>query len=307
MAYADRISDLARTLAQYPTAVTVTGNKVDVRTKAQLSTLSSETASLQKLAAEGDAALASGKCPDAANLSSRLQSGAGQIAATLSAFGAQDAERLKSMSIFSKQKFDASATSRYQAEKRFADEVNSLLTQEAQAVAKLESGTKPAPTPQPDPKPQPTPEPTPAPKPQPTPEPTPAPKPEPKPTPTPTPGPTPSPQPEPVPVPSLNDVIGAMPGYLQANYPDIVSGYDTDQLADWCSATGKQAIKLGVKTSDGVMDFIVASALSKGDLQKQDWAEAILKDSTLGTVDDQAAILRNAAEVRKEMDLVLSI
>ncbi|URK18132.1 hypothetical protein M9H61_01095 [Thalassospira sp. GO-4] len=297
MAYADRISDLARTLAQYPTVVTVTGNKVDVRTKAQLSTLSSETASLQKLAAEGDAALASGKCPDAANLSSRLQSGAGQIAATLSAFGAQDAERLKSMSIFSKQKFDASATSRYQAEKRFADEVNSLLTQEAQAVAKLERGTKPAPTPQPDPKPQPTPEPTPAPKPEP----------KPKPTPTPTPDPTPSPQPEPVPVPSLNDVIGAMPGYLQASYPDIVSGYDTDQLADWCSATGKQAIKLGVKTSDGVMDFIVASALSKGDLQKQDWAEAILKDSTLGTVDDQAAILRNAAEVRKEMDLVLSI
>ncbi|MEK9844711.1 hypothetical protein [Thalassospira sp.] len=293
MAYADRISDLARTLAQYPTVVTVTGNKVDVRTKAQLSTLSSETASLQKLAAEGDAALASGKCPDAANLSSRLQSGAGQIAATLSAFGAQDAERLKSMSIFSKQKFDASATSRYQAEKRFADEVNSLLTQEAQAVAKLESGTKPAPTPQPDPKPQPQPTPQPTPKPEPT--------------PTPTPGPTPSPQPEPAPVPSLNDVIGAMPGYLQANYPDIVSGYDTDQLADWCSATGKQAIKLGVKTSDGVMDFIVASALSKGDLQKQDWAEAILKDSALGTVDDQAAILRNAAEVRKEMDLVLSI
>ncbi|WP_417826420.1 hypothetical protein [Thalassospira povalilytica] len=293
MAYADRISDLARTLAQYPTVVTVTGNKVDVRTKAQLSTLSSETASLQKLAAEGDAALASGKCPDAANLSSRLQSGAGQIAATLSAFGAQDAERLKSMSIFSKQKFDASATSRYQAEKRFADEVNSLLTQEAQAVAKLESGTKPAPTPQPDPKPQPQPTPQPTPKPEPT--------------PTPTPGPTPSPQPEPVPVPSLNDVIGAMPGYLQANYPDTVSGYDTDQLADWCSATGKQAIKLGVKTSDGVIDFIVASALSKGDLQKQDWAEAILKDSTLGTVDDQAAILRNAAEVRKEMDLVLSI
>mgnify|MGYP007000464373 CR=1 len=70
---------------------------------------------------------------------------------------------LKSLSIFSKQKFDASATSRYQAEKRFADEVSSLLTQEAQAVAALESGTKPVPAPQPDPKPQPQPTPKPEP------------------------------------------------------------------------------------------------------------------------------------------------
>ena len=286
MAYADRISDLARTLAQYPTVVTVTGNKVDVRTKAQLSTLSSETASLQKLAAEGDAALASGKCPDAANLSSRLQSGAGQIAATLSAFGAQDAERLKSMSIFSKQKFDASATSRYQAEKRFADEVNSLLTQEAQAVAKLESGTKPAPTPQPDPKPQPTPEPTPAP------------KPEPEPKPTPTPGPTPSPQPEPTPVPSLQDVIASLPGYLQITIPDAVASYDADSLKNACDEAGAAAIKLGVKTPDGIIDYATIKFEGGPDVTTQPWASSILKDSALGTIDDRVDVLKNALQAK---------
>eukprot|EP01093_Parvamoeba_rugata_P003018 TRINITY_DN1386_c0_g5_i1.p1 TRINITY_DN1386_c0_g5~~TRINITY_DN1386_c0_g5_i1.p1 ORF type:complete len:291 (-),score=57.26 TRINITY_DN1386_c0_g5_i1:663-1535(-) len=273
MAYADRISDLARTLAQYPTVVTVTGNKVDVRTKAQLSTLSSETASLQKLAAEGDAALASGKCPDAANLSSRLQSGAGQIAATLSAFGAQDAERLKSMSIFSKQKFDASATSRYQAEKRFADEVNSLLTQEAQAVAKLESGTKPAPTPQPDPKPQPQPTPQPTPKPEPT--------------------------PTPSPIPSLQDVIASLPGYLQITIPDSVAGYDAVSLADACKTAGDAAIKLGAKTPAGIIDYATAQFTGGPDVFGQSWATAILKDTALGTIDDRIAVLNNALLARQ--------
>ncbi|KZB65240.1 hypothetical protein [Thalassospira sp. MCCC 1A02491] len=273
MAYADRISDLARTLAQYPTVVTVTGNKVDVRTKAQLSTLSSETASLQKLAAEGDAALASGKCPDAANLSSRLQSGAGQITATLSAFGAQDAERLKSMSIFSKQKFDASATSRYQAEKRFADEVNSLLTQEAQAVAKLESGTKPAPSPQPDPKPQPQPTPQPTPKPEPT--------------------------PTPSPIPSLQDVIASLPGYLQITIPDSVAGYDAVSLADACKTAGDAAIKLGAKTPAGIIDYATAQFTGGPDVFGQSWATAILKDTALGTIDDRIAVLNNALLARQ--------
>ncbi|WP_412557938.1 hypothetical protein [Thalassospira sp. MIT1370] len=279
MAYADRISDLARTLAQYPTVVTVTGNKVDVRTKAQLSTLSSETASLQKLAAEGDTALVSGKCPDAANLSSRLQSGAGQIAATLSAFGAQDAERLKSMSIFSKQKFDASATSRYQAEKRFADEVNSLLTQEAQAVAKLESGTKPAPTPQPDPKPQPQPTPQPTPKPEPT--------------------PTPTPGLEPVPEPALQTVIDEVPGYLRTSVPMSVAQYDDAELASKAAVATKAALTLGVKTGQGILDYCEIYFKDGPDIFDQSkapaWASEILADTSLGTVDDRLAILLNAS------------
>jgi hypothetical protein len=271
MAYADRISDLARTLAQYPTVVTVTGNKVDVRTKAQLSTLSSETASLEKLAAEGDVALASGKCANAANLSSRLQSGAGQIAATLSAFGAQDGERLKSLSIFSKQKFDASATSRYQAEKRFADEVSSLLTQEAQAVAALESGTKPVPAPQPDPKPQPQP----------------------------TPQPTPKPEPTPSPIPSLQDVIASLPGYLQITIPDSVAGYDAVSLANACKTAGDAAIKLGAKTPAGIIDYATAQFTGGPDVFGQSWASAILKDTALGTIDDRIAVLNNALLARQ--------
>ena len=279
MAYADRISDLARTLAQYPTVVTVTGNKVDVRTKAQLSTLSSETASLEKLAAEGDVALASGKCANAANLSSRLQSGAGQIAATLSAFGAQDGERLKSLSIFSKQKFDASATSRYQAEKRFADEVSSLLTQEAQAVAALESGTKPVPTPQPDPKPQPQPTPKPEPKPEPAPE--------------------PAPEPTPSPIPSLQDVIASLPGYLQITIPDSVAGYDAVSLADACKTAGDAAIKLGAKTPAGIIDYATAQFTGGPDVFGQSWASAILKDTALGTIDDRIAVLNNALLARQ--------
>ncbi|MDG4719036.1 MULTISPECIES: hypothetical protein [Thalassospira] len=275
MAYADRISDLARTLAQYPTVVTVTGNKVDVRTKAQLSTLSSETASLEKLATEGDVALASGKCANAANLSSRLKSGAGQIAATLSAFGAQDGERLKSLSIFSKQKFDASATSRYQAEKRFADEVSSLLTQEAQAVAALESGTKPVPTPQPDPKPQPQPSPKPEPKPE------------------------PAPEPKPSPIPSLQDVIASLPGYLQIAIPYSVAGYDAVGLANACKTAGDAAIKLGAKTPAGIIDYATAQFTGGPDVFGQSWASAILKDTALGTIDDRIAVLNNALLARQ--------
>lgn len=281
MAYADRINDLARTLAQYPTVVTVTGNKVDVRTKTQLSTLSSETASLEKLAAEGDVAIASGKCPDAANLASRLSSGAGQISATLSAFSAQDAERLKSMSIFSKQKFDASAATRYQAEKRFADEIAKLLTQESQAVGALQGGSGVKPDPKPQPQPQPQPQPTPVP------------------TPVPTPTPTPTPAPAPSPVPSLQDVVASLPGYLQITIPDAVAGYDADSLANASKAAGDAAIKLGAKTPDGITDYATAQFTGGPDVFSQPWASAILKDTGLGTIDDRIAVLNNALQARQ--------
>ncbi|MBX2833182.1 MAG: hypothetical protein KTR23_18815 [Rhodospirillales bacterium] len=277
MAYAFRISDLARTLAQYPTVVTVMGNKIDVRTKEQLATLSSEITALEKLATEGDTAISAGKCANAASLASRLSSSADQISSTLSAFAAQDTERLKSMSVVSRNKFNGYATSRLQAEKRFADEISTLLTQESQAVAKLESGSgeRPDPTPHPQP------------------------------TPTPTPTPTPSPSPVPAPVPSLQEVIASLPGYLQITIPDAVASYDSDSLTVACNAAGDAAIKLGVKTPDGIIDYATVQFTGGPDVSSQPWASAILKDKALGTIDDRVAVLNNALQARLSLASVL--
>jgi len=280
MAYAFRISDLARTLAQYPTVVTVMGNKIDVRTKEQLATLSSEITALEKLAAEGDAAISAGKCENAASLASRLSSSADQIASTLSAFAAQDNERLKSMSVVSRNKFNAYASSRLQAEKRFADEISTLLTQESQAVSVLDSGDKSSPDTKPDTKPDSLPDTKPKPVPE-----------------------TPS---QPLPEPSLNDVIADMPGYLQVAYPTAAGNYDQVQLSNLCTSAGKSAISLGAQTSGGVSDFITASVLYGTDLPNQDWAKTILNDSEAGTVDDRMAILRNATESRIQVQVALA-
>ncbi|NIY76079.1 hypothetical protein HED22_10520 [Thalassospira sp. HF15] len=284
MAFANRISDLARTLAQYPTVVTVMDKKVDVRTKEQLATLSAETTKLEALATEGDTAIASGSCKDPAGLSTRLDFNASQISSLLTAFAAQDTERLKSMSIISKQKFDAYAKNRLSAEKRYADEVSTLLKQEAKTVAALGKSETGKPDAKPDTKPDSTP---------------------PDSTPETKPKPSSDTSAQPAPEPSLNDIIADMPGYLQAAYPDDVANYDPEQLSSLCTSTGKTAIKLGAKTADGVTDFTVASVISGQDLQKQDWSAAILKDSSLGTLDDRMFVLRNAAETRKAVDEAL--
>jgi len=278
MAFANRINDLARTLAQYPTVVTVTGNKVDVRTKEQLATLSAETAKLEALAAEGDTAIANGTCKDAAGLSTRLEFNASQISSLLTAFAAQDAERLKSMSIISKQKFDGYAKNRMSAEKRYADEVSILLKQEAQAVAGLKNAGDDKPVPEPSPQPTPTPAP--------------------KPTPSPAPSPTPAPQPAPTPVPSLQDVIASLPGYLQITIPDAVAIYDADSLKKACDEAGAAAIKLGVKTPDGIVDYTTIKFEGGPDITTQPWASSILKDTALGTIDDRVAVLNNALQAK---------
>ncbi len=261
MAYADRISDLARTLAQYPTSVTITGSKIDIRTAKQLESLNAQISNDQNLARDGDALIAAGSGKDAKALSQRIADAAPQVGNLLAAFGAQDTERLKTLSIMSKQKFDASAASRLQAEKRFADEVAKLMAQEAQTVSVLP--TSPC-----GPKPQPTP------------------------TPTPSPGPNPSP------VPSLDDVIASLPGYLQITIPDAVSGYDADSLAVASKAAGDAAIKLGVKTPDGITDYATVQFAGGPDVTSQPWASAILKDTGLGTIDDRIAILNNALQAR---------
>lgn len=261
MAYADRISDLARTLAQYPTSVTITGSKIDIRTAKQLESLNAQISNDQSLARDGDTLIAAGSGKDAKALSQRIADAAPQVGNLLAAFGAQDAERLKTLSIMSKQKFDASAASRLQAEKRFADEVAKLMAQEAQAVSALP--TSPC-----GPKPQPTP------------------------TPTPSPGPSPSP------VPSLDDVIASLPGYLQITIPDAVSGYDADSLAVASKAAGDAAIKLGVKTPDGITDYATVQFAGGPNITSQPWASAILKDTGLGTIDDRIAILNNALQAR---------
>ncbi|MBO9508289.1 hypothetical protein [Thalassospira sp. A3_1] len=261
MAYADRISDLARTLAQYPTSVTITGSKIDIRTAKQLESLNAQISNDQSLARDGDTLIAAGSGKDAKALSQRIADGAPQVGNLLAAFGAQDAERLKTLSIMSKQKFDASAASRLQAEKRFADEVAKLMMQESQAVSALPTspcGPKPHPTP----------------------------------TPTPSPGPSPSP------VPSLDDVIASLPGYLQITIPDAVSGYDADSLAVASKAAGDAAIKLGVKTPDGITDYATVQFTGGPDISNQPWASAILKDTGLGTIDDRIAILNNALQAR---------
>lgn len=267
MAYADRISDLARTLAQYPTNVTITGSRIDIRTAKQLESLNALISNDQSLARDGDTLIAAGSGKDAKALSQRLADGAPQVGNLLAAFGAQDTERLKTLSIMSKQKFDASAASRLQAEKRFADEVAKLMMQESQAVSALP--TSPC-----GPKPQPTP--------------------------TPSPGPSPSPSP----VPSLDDVIASLPGYLQITIPDAVSGYDADSLAVASKAAGDAAIKLGVKTPDGITDYAIVYFTNgpetfdaKSDPQ---WAQEIIADKSLGTIDDRLAILLNASKAQQQ-------
>ncbi len=267
MAYADRISDLARTLAQYPTNVTITGSRIDIRTAKQLESLNAQISNDQNLARDGDALIAAGTGKDAKALSQRIADAAPQVGNLLAAFGAQDTERLKTLSIMSKQKFDASAASRLQAEKRFADEVAKLMMQESQAVFALP--TSPC-----GPKPQPTP------------------------TPTPSPGPSPSP------VPSLDDVIASLPGYLQITIPDAVSGYDADSLAVASKAAGDAAIKLGVKTPDGITDYAIVYFTNgpetfdaKSDPQ---WAQEIIADKSLGTIDDRLAILLNASKAQQQ-------
>jgi len=267
MAYADRISDLARTLAQYPTSVTITGTRIDIRTAKQLESLNAQISNDQKLARDGDALIAAGSGKDAKALSQRIADAGPQVGNLLAAFGAQDAERLKTLSIMSKQKFDASAVSRLQAEKRFADEVAKLMEAEASSVAALPASPC-------GPKPQPTP------------------------TPTPSPSPTPTPSPTPSPVPSLDDVIASLPGYLQITIPDAVARYDADSLAIASKAAGDAAIRLGVKTPDGITDYATIQFAGGPDITSQPWAGALLKDVGLGTIDDRIAILNNALQAR---------
>ncbi len=259
MAYADRISDLARTLAQYPTNVTITGAKIDIRTKTQLDSLTAQISSNEALAHEGDALIAAASGKDAKALSQRIANAAPQITELLKAFAAQDTERLKTLSVVSKNKFNGASTNRLQAEKRFADEVSQLLTTEASTVADL-------PTAPCGPKPQPTP--------------------------------TPAPSPTPSPVPSLQDVIASLPGYLQITIPDAVAGYDADSLATACNAYGDAAIKLGMKTPDGINDYATVQFTGGPDITNQPWATAILKDTGLGTIDDRVAILNNALQAQ---------
>jgi len=273
MAYAFRISDLARTLAQYPTVVTVMGNKIDVRTKEQLATLSSEITALEKLAAEGDAAISAGECENAASLSSRLSSSADQIASTLSAFAAQDNERLKPMSVVSRNKFNAYATDRLQAEKRFADEVAKLLSEEAKAVGALTPETTEPKTS--DTKPEPVPDTKPDTK------------------------PGPSTRIQPVQEPSLQEVAAALPGYLRATAPAAVSAYDDATLRRECEKSSTAATKLGAKTGQGILDYAIVYFTDGPDTFNASigskWASYILADTSLGTVDDRLAILLNAS------------
>lgn len=276
MAYADRISDLARTLAQYPTSVTITGSKIDIRTAKQLESLNAQISNDQSLARDGDTLIAAGSGKDAKALSQRIADGAPQVGNILAAFGAQDAERLKTLSIMSKQKFDASAASRLQAEKRFADEVAKLMMQESQAVAALESGGH-IPAPKSDPTAEPKSEPEP------------------------------HLEPQPAPEPSLSDVIADMPGYLQATYPQAVANFDQEELSALCTKAGTTAISLGAQTPGGVSDFVTASLLYGDDLDNQDWAKTILKDTEAGTMDDRMAILCNATESRLQVQSALAL
>ncbi|WP_052065332.1 hypothetical protein [Thalassospira australica] len=275
MAFANRISDLSRTLAQYPTTVTVMGNKVAVRTNEQLATLSAETTKLEALAAEGDTAIASGTCKDPAGLSTRLEFNTSQISSLLTAFAAQDSERLKSMSIISKQKFDAYAKNRMSAEKRFADEVSTLLTQEAKAV----SGLGKSDTEKPDTKPASTPKPTPE-------EPV---------------------KPQPPTIPTLQDTIITLPGYLRSTIPEIVKKYDDTALLTQSKIYADAAIKLGANSNEAVRSYVVMAFtygpefLDPG--TKITWVNDILNNSQLGTIDQRILILRNAVEMRRKLDL----
>ncbi|CAM3350559.1 hypothetical protein [Thalassospira profundimaris] len=279
MAFANRISDLARTLAQYPTFVTVMDNKVDVRTKEQLGTLSAETAKLEALAAEGDTAIVNGTCTDPAGLSSRLSFNASQISSLLTAFAAQDSERLKSMSIISKQKFDGYAKNRLGAEKRFSDEVSTLLTQEAKAVAGLAKSESGKPDAKPD-------------------------------TGTESPS-TPKPEdrvkPPPSKIPSVQDTISALPGYLRATIPEIVKKYDDAALSTQSKSYADAAIKLGANSSAAVRIYVVLVFTFGPDFlsstTKIGWVNDIINNPQLGTIDQRILILRNAVEMRRKLDL----
>ncbi|OAZ10142.1 hypothetical protein TH4_07750 [Thalassospira tepidiphila MCCC 1A03514] len=283
MAFANRISDLARTLAQYPTFVTVMGNKVDVRTKEQLATLAAETAKLEALAAEGDTAIANGTCKDPAGLSSRLDFNTSQISSLLTAFAAQDSERLKSMSIISKQKFDGYAKNRLGAEKRFADEVSTLLTQEAKAVAGLAKSESGKPDAKPDTKPDAGPE-SPS-----------------------TPKPEDRVKPPPSKIPSVQDTISALPGYLRATIPEIVKKYDDAALSTQSKSYADSAIKLGANSSEAVRIYVVLVFTFGPDFlsstTKIGWVNDIINNPQLGTIDQRILILRNAVEMRRKLDL----
>lgn len=274
MAFANRINDLARTLAQYPTFVTVMGNKVDVRTKEQLATLSAETAKLEALAAEGDTAIANGTCTDPAGLSTRLDFNASQISSLLTAFAAQDTERLKSMSIISKQKFDAYAKNRLGAEKRYADEVSTLLKQEAKTVAGLGKSETGKPDAKPDTKPDSTPKPTPE-----------------KPT---------QPQPE----PSIGTVADELPGYLRVTIGPAVDSYNDEQLAVESKTVAKAAVDLGAQTPQGILDYAIVyftdGPATFDPKTGPKWAQEIIADKSLGTVDDRLAILLNASNAQQK-------
>lgn len=279
MAFANRISDLARTLAQYPTVVTVMDKKVDVRIKEQLATLSTETTKLEALAAEGDAAIASGTCNDPAGLSSRLNFNAPQISSLLTAFAAQDTERLKSMSIISKQKFDGYAQNRLGAEKRFAEEVSTLLTQEAKAVAGLAKSESGKPDTTPNTKPE-----SPS-----------------------VPRPEAQVKPQPSKIPSVQDTISALPGYLRATIPEIVKKYDDTALSTQSKSYADAAIKLGANSNGAVRIYVVMAFtygpefLAPG--TKISWVNDIINNPQLGTMDQRILILRNAVEMRRKLDL----
>jgi len=99
-------------------------------------------------------------------------------------------------------------------------------------------------------------------------------------------------------VPSLDDVIASLPGYLQITIPDAVARYDADSLAIASKAAGDAAIRLGVKTPDGITDYATIQFAGGPDITSQPWASAILKDVGLGTIDDRIAILNNALQAR---------
>ncbi|MFH1806357.1 MAG: hypothetical protein ABID63_15855 [Pseudomonadota bacterium] len=268
MGTADRISDLARTLGQFPTDVTITGNNIAIRTSSQLATLNQTINSLENVAAEGDAALAAGYCATATTLSGRLTSAAGQTTGLLTAFAAQDAERLKSLSIMSKQKFDAAASARLEAEKRFASEAQTALQTEATQVGNL-----PASAPKPNPKPDPTPVPVP-------------------------------------PPPTPQSVIPGLPGYLRTTIPADVARYDEDQLAALATQAGKDAITLGTKTGDAVINYATVRFMCGPDVFGKNpafkWASDILGNTSAGSIDDRLAILRNAATARQTWDALMT-
>ncbi|MDP2698461.1 hypothetical protein [Thalassospira sp.] len=272
MGTADRISDLARTLGQFPTDVTITGNSIAIRTSSQLATLNQTISSLENVAAEGDAALAAGYCATAPTLSGRLTSAAGQTTGLLTAFAAQDAERLKSLSIMSKQKFDAAASARLEAEKRFASEAQTALQAEAAQVGNLPiSAPKPDPVPKPDQKPDPIPVPPP---------------------------------------PTPQSVIPGLPGYLRTTIPADVARYDEDQLAALATQAGKDAITLGAKTGDAVINYATVRFMCGPDVFGSNpafkWASDILGNTAAGSIDDRLAILRNAATARQTWDALMT-